>query len=634
MANEILIKVRVDDGVDPGLASIMAKIKEWSDGLTTEMGGDGRKAGDKAGNEIAGALNRQLRELHLPEIDIKANARDAEAMLEELRIQVHRLASDDVTIEVKAKTERALAQIEAFKKSLATTGDEVSQGFVKTLVSDLTQSGPVIQGVLGIIAVAAAPTIAATIGGAIAAGIGLAGIGGAIAAVAKEPEVTRALDSIKSELGDRLRGAAVGFVDTAVKGIHEIGGEVAKIDFAGIFADSAKNAQPIIDGIASAVHALGGAIADIVHNDGPVLKEIGDEFAALGNIIADGLEGISAHSTESAHALSDLFYVVNLALEATFGLINGLTTVYGWLDKITAGGPVELFKHWGDATSDTHFKTVQLGSALNDSADAVERAAGKQQDWKKDLDTTTAALRAQDDEIHAVADSLKASTDPLFAFMNAQDGLTEKENAMNRAIRANGANSKEARAATREYQKALIDYISAAAGATNGTGHLTAQQKQLLASAGTSKKRINELDAALYAAWKQANRLDNFNVDIDVNTHFKQFGKPYSQMDPYQFHGLAHGGVKGAASGVTSSGLTWTGERGPELLDLPPGTMVRTAGDSARTAQAAGGGTATVMVSFDKSGLSGLAATLVETLRAEIRYGGGNVQQYLGVAGK
>lgn len=97
--------------------------------------------------------------------------------------------------------------------------------------------------------------------------------------------------------------------------------------------------------------------------------------------------------------------------------------------------------------------------------------------------------------------------------------------------------------------------------------------------------------------------------------------------------GRRMGGVVGAASGRTSGGLTWTGEDGPELLDLPPGTAVHTKGDSARMMAQQASGPAAVVVGFDKAGLTGLALALMETLRAEISHQGGNVQRVLGVAG-
>lgn len=86
---------------------------------------------------------------------------------------------------------------------------------------------------------------------------------------------------------------------------------------------------------------------------------------------------------------------------------------------------------------------------------------------------------------------------------------------------------------------------------------------------------------------------------------------------------LAHGGI--------ASGLALVGEHGPELLDTRSG-KVRTNADTSRM-MSQGGGQASVTVRFDPASLSGLGRALVETLRAEIRTSGGNVQQALGVPG-
>lgn len=136
---------------------------------------------------------------------------------------------------------------------------------------------------------------------------------------------------------------------------------------------------------------------------------------------------------------------------------------------------------------------------------------------------------------------------------------------------------------------------------------------------------------------KELSAIPDKTITITIKQRFVQTGKYISQSqidNPTQLYsGLRSGGVKGAASGRTSGGLTWTGEDGPELLNLPPGTGVHTAGDSARMAAQMGGGSAEVVVGFDKSGLTGLALALMETLRAEIAHSGGNVQRVLGVPG-
>lgn len=92
--------------------------------------------------------------------------------------------------------------------------------------------------------------------------------------------------------------------------------------------------------------------------------------------------------------------------------------------------------------------------------------------------------------------------------------------------------------------------------------------------------------------------------------------------------GFAHGGVVGAAAtGATSSGLTMTGEHGPELLNLPPGTRVRSNPDTRRMlGSGGGGGQSTIRVTVD-------GTSILKGLRAHIRtVHGGNVQAALGAS--
>ena len=87
--------------------------------------------------------------------------------------------------------------------------------------------------------------------------------------------------------------------------------------------------------------------------------------------------------------------------------------------------------------------------------------------------------------------------------------------------------------------------------------------------------------------------------------------------------GFAHGGITGAANGATSSGLTMTGENGPELLSLPPGTRVRSNPDTQRLMGQGGGGDSTITVILQGTGI-------LEGLRKVIRVKGGTVQTVLG----
>ena len=90
--------------------------------------------------------------------------------------------------------------------------------------------------------------------------------------------------------------------------------------------------------------------------------------------------------------------------------------------------------------------------------------------------------------------------------------------------------------------------------------------------------------------------------------------------------GFAHGGVVGqAASGGGRGGLTMTGEAGPELLQLPPGTRVRSNPDTRRMLSAGGAAESIITLIIQGTGV-------LEGLREVIRVKGGDVQTVLGKA--
>lgn len=636
--NEILIKVRVDDESAAGYAAALAAGKTFGDQLESELNQAGHSAGREAGNGVADELNRQLRALRLPELDVDVQTMDAREHINEIERRVRELAADSPTIDVKIRSDKALSELSAFKRRFKEieddgnkNGDNWAVNFIKNAAAKLGGSSG-LSSVLIPLGISLAPLIGGSIAGAIVGGVGLGGIVGGIALAVRDERTQFALLDLSDNIQSKLSDAIDPFVKATVSGIDQVSEHLDRIDFKGIFSDLAPQLAPITNGVTDLIDSLGKAIRDVVAKSGPVISVIGQEIGDIGRVLAHGFEMFADNSGKAAKALHDLFALINGSIEVVFAFVNALTEVYDVFHKMIDLSPWGVYEMIHDKQLTVKDSAVEMAQALIKSTEATD-------DSTTSTELATQALKAQDDAIHEVSNSLKASTDPLFAFMDAQDELTAKENAMNKAIKQHGQNSKEAQAATRDYQKSLINYISSAAAATNGTGHLTAEQKRLLASAGTSKRRIQELDNALYKAWKSANKLDGFEIDITVKQRFVQTGKYISNSqiaNPTQLYsGLAHGGIAGAASGATSSGLTWTGEYGAELLDLPPGTSVRTHGDSMRDAQkmAMGSAAQSIVVQFMLDGKM-MAEALVDPIRGLVgSRGRGSVQQLLGKPG-
>lgn len=81
--------------------------------------------GGKAGKQLGGQLNRALKRLDLDPVDVKADPKQALAAIAATEAKLRDLAGSAETVEVKVQTERALAQINRFKKQLGDVGDQV-----------------------------------------------------------------------------------------------------------------------------------------------------------------------------------------------------------------------------------------------------------------------------------------------------------------------------------------------------------------------------------------------------------------------------------------------------------------------------------------------------------------------------
>lgn len=633
MPNEILIKIKVKDESAEGYEAALAGAREFGSKLRDEL----EKAGKKAGNDAAEEIKRQLEELNPPAIDVKVDTEEAKTEIHEVKDDLDRLHDKDVEIDVRLDDKGSEFEFpkkieEEAKKSGANASKSWSKSFTDSLQKVDFKPGLAPVGIA--LGVALAPLLGASIAGAVVGGFGLGGIVGGVIIAAHDPAVQSAFKDMKSDLGDALKLDAAPFVPVVIGALGQIESTVKRIDLAGIFKDLAPQVQPVLSGILDLVSSLGNSLKNIAANSGPVLSELGNDFRNLGRTLEAGLNSLTDNSKGEAQALHDLFAIIDGGIAVVFGLVNALTEVYGAYHKLVELSLPGIFELWQDSTQG-------VTDAVKNGAKAAVDAAGANDSLAASAKRDAAQAQSQADAITSVADALKAATDPAFALVDAQKQVNTATDAYNKAAKKSGSGSKEAKAANEDLQKALINYVGAAGRAREGTGHLTDEQKALLHSAGASDGTIKNLDKTLQNAYKSAKKLDGFKVDVDYNidVYARIHGANASaalqhDKDLNALYGLSHGGVSAAANGSTSSGLTWVGERGPELMKLPAGTSVRTAGDSARQAASTGSsGPANITLSFDKAGLAGLGRALVETLRAEIRTQGGNVQQAIGVPG-
>ena len=332
--------------------------------------------------------------------------------------------------------------------------------------------------------------------------------------------------------------------------------------------------------------------------------------------------------------------------------------------------------------------TGSLVNALNQWRSIILKSThgGTESRLLKQLDSTGKALLKQEKQLNAVNASLGKAKDKLADLKSAASSLASsvKGGILGSANITRGAGSDKTvtvgsimggltasrdkatafASALKDLQKkgvdkALIQQIAEAG--IEGGGLETAGA--LLGASSSEIKSMNQLQGQIGKAAGSAGKTTADSVYGDAikaqTATVKALQKSQDKLEKSMAHlakvmeksiekafgKKASGGIVGmAASGGIRSGLTWVGEQGPELADLPVGSRVWSNPDSRRKAQApwasmlntprrpaaaaasAGGGPQEVSVSLEiRSGGSSYDEFLLKELRRAIRVRGGNV---------
>jgi hypothetical protein len=216
------------------------------------------------------------------------------------------------------------------------------------------------------------------------------------------------------------------------------------------------------------------------------------------------------------------------------------------------------------------------------------------------FDAATNVAEAEDklrDSIKKNGSTMDAHTKKGQANRDALSGVVGELNASYKAyVAVNGEGSKSNKVLSSNYNSFIKTATGAGISASAARGY--ARQLGLIPPKKQTDFTANTHDAAgrIAALQDKVNGLHGKSIQVTIDYNYRIHGKPGAGG------GLAHGGIKGAANGATSSDLTWVGENGPELMDLPPGTSVHTAGDSRRMAtsqDASGGMSGPIIIQID-----------------------------------
>lgn len=430
MARDVEADVNVNDKSEKGLSSFLAGLRKATEQLKTTSKESDKfgKATDKLGgkaDENVKAFHKLSAELEVAEKELGSLARawtDAGSAVERNDIgKAMRRTNTEI---------RNLSKNKGILEDLIP--DEDTDNLTKRLTASLQEVASAAPQIIGAGIAAAAPLAASLLSAGIIGGAGLGGIVGGVVLASKDPRVQTAFASMKSQIGEQLTDAATPFVDTTIHGIDAIGDALQSIDFKDVFAKSAQNAEPIIDGLASGIRGIGDGVEELIDKSGPVMEQLGASIAELGEHAGDFLADIAGGSEGAAAGLKDVTNTLDSTLDVLGPSIEGLTKLYGWLSKIGATGHI---------LSTLEGPIGIIGQGLKDAGISGEDASGKLTLAKKGLDSVAAAAAA--------------GADPLATFTDQVDNLASSGRSLFDSTTEVGAAIDAVTAATKKNGKTL-----------------------------------------------------------------------------------------------------------------------------------------------------------------------------------
>jgi hypothetical protein len=550
-----------------------------------------------------------------------------------------------------AKVNQELSRSTSAKKLLLDVDPKLDPGEVQRLGKD---AAPLFEKIgmspiglaLGVgVAAAAAPFIGSAIAGAVAGGVGLGGIAGGVALAMKDNTVSMAVGELSRTFLKGLSGSAAKWFEGPILDAIPVARTAANklvdsLDH--VFANLAPYLKPLVSDIGASVDRIGAAFEKVSSRAGPALSGLGGTIKLISDGVGSFLESVSENGEAAGSSLMVLGGIIRDVLRVAGGFIN-------FLDKLsTLPGPLNaLREHYAKTADASHDLGKATGQVAQQMDDATEAAIGER------------------GALEGLASELKAQTDPVFAVINAQKRLADAHKAEADALKKGKGGQADYNQAVRDAAEASIS-LESAVGKLGGTfdGKMTPALEATLRAAGLTKPEIANLAkqfkgaeatgdnfAKVYAAEAKLNGADATHRQLTqlekeakayartwtatMITHYIQTGKPSSGSYVPQTlgHGLAHGGIKGAASGMVGSDLTWVGEQGPELVSLPVGSTVHSAPDSARMAAQGGNGGDPLLVVLQLDGNT-VATAIVDPMRRKVRQlGAGSAQRFFGQPG-
>lgn len=593
MSNRVNVNINANDFSRRGLQSLRRSMDRMQRDVR-RAGGDIRFNVRLDPGTSRREMRRLQRQLRGRPVTINTRLDPPTPSPQTLRRRIASRLGRGITLPVRLTSRGMVAGVRGPLRSLSglvsgTLQDGVGQG----LIQGFKAGGPIGAAVLAAIILGSLSLIGAALSGLIITALGAAfvGVAGVSAAMSEEVKSKWAstlgtLKKLFADVGTPLIPVLTRALDT-LESMAERAAPALKRAVEETAPATEKFIQSLMKGFESFGKAAFGPIMEAWNVFAPVFGELWNEFMdELGNSFKEMANLVKEHPTEIAAALDVVFEVIDLLV-----------------DTVTFFGKMWVFtmQNVGDAIG---LVLQVIGSLLNGALLAFEGilfGAEKAFGWIPGLgdklgDAKTAFGNFRED----VVGKLMGMSDAAFGWDDALNKMNRK-----RRLDADISSWESKLRTARESLKKTTSQKAKA---------------KLEADIAALQRKISQAKGELASI---NGRVATTYVDT-VYRSTSQGGHPTQRR-------RAMGGVIGAAaSGGVRGNMTLVGEAGPELVQLPTGSRVRSNPDTRRILGAGGGaGGPMPSLMIDAAG-DDLSQLLLKILRLAIRNEGGDVQVVLG----
>lgn len=455
--------------------------------------------------------------------------------------------------------QREAGGLKRLRKTFGDVGDESAQELALSFsqrIGPLLARAPVSPPLVGAI-VGASPVIGAAVAGAVVAGLTAGTVGAGMATAFKHSSVQKAGRDLARDFESTLTNATAEFVPATISGIGLLRKEIRGMgpELRDVFKPAAGYVGPLIQGVTRLVSGVLPGVADVLGRAGPVVDGLVDGMAFLGDQAGEALSAISEGSDGAGMAIRDLLMVTAMGVRALGETVGFLSKMYGYMRIATASDKAAALQQLVDG---------QMAAAQMQSAFAG--LTGGVREYSSATASAAYNTRSLTEAQQEAADVARGAFDAETNLANAKREATQAAKGLNDGIRTSSAEGLKAREVLSTYAAEITESIGKYEAQNGVTAKSIALQREnygafmrLAAGMRVPKEQAEALASEFRLLGGELARLNGRTVRINVDTHFRTFGKPGTAVG-----GIGSMGFKGLSKGGPIEGP------GPRGVDSVP----------------------------------------------------------------